>query len=66
MVLARLRHGLLGIGYSEVALETRPVFCRIALLESVYPSHLCMGTWLSSSNDNGGSNENVLKATGLE
>ena len=66
MVLALLPHRLLGIGYSEVALETRPVFCLIALRESVYPSHLCIGTWLSLSNDNGGSNENGIKATGLE
>ena len=60
MVFALLPQRLLGIGYSEVALETRPVFCRIALRESVYPSHLCIGTWLSLSNDNGDSTENDI------
>ena len=61
MVLALLPHGLLGIGYSEVALETESVFCRIALWDSVYPGRLCTGTWGSLSNDDGDSNENGKK-----
>ena len=49
MVFALLPHRLLGIGYSEVALETRHVFCRIALWDSVYPGHLC----ICDGNENG-------------
>ena len=49
MVLALLPHRLLGIGYSEVALETRHVFCRIALWDSVYSGHLC----ICDGNENG-------------